>query len=232
MIHVRRYNPPLKARLLQLVQIGNYSVLEEVLQSLTVVEKRTAGYILSEEILPSLSSAAYWDLFIHLVPTNSKAYLGTFLKAAVVLKRNQTLCMDPDVLRQFAACATVIDKRKFAEALFPHLTQSVELQSVVSLVFQNDLHAVAPFLIGCGTPAAYFVLFRLIKTNDTNADGIHRLIVQLMKSQAKYAFNMAGILQKYFDIREIPGIVSLHLEPYELSCLEKDYESFLKILKR
>ena len=55
------------------------------LSGLSVSELRTANYLLSEELLGQLSSAQYWNFSAVIVPSNSKGYLVTILKAAVQL---------------------------------------------------------------------------------------------------------------------------------------------------
>ena len=215
-----------------MVEAQNAEGLKTVLDSLTVAEGRTAGYILSEQILPALTSDQYWLFFLHIVPSNSKAYLGTFLKAAVQLLRYDRLVVNESVLEQFSSAATPLDVKKFAEAFFSELRHADMVDLIVANLFRSNRPAAVAHLMNAGTPAAYFVLFRLLKAMDCDTDTLRSYVISLMKSDRKFAFNMASILIQYFDLHQIPGHFSLQIPPYELSRLDDNYESFIKVLKR
>ena len=109
---LHRHNPLLRNKLWQHMQADDAAGLLHQLQSLTVAEFRTAGYLLAEDLLPQCSSQSYWRFFMTLVPAHSKAYLGTFLKAAVRLRACRKLQLDMQALTAFAAKATPIDIHK------------------------------------------------------------------------------------------------------------------------
>lgn len=232
MINIRRYNPVLKERLHTALKTDAPAVLVRLLQSLTVADNRTASYILSEQLLPTLSAEQYWHLFLGVVPVHSKAYLGTFLKAAVIMARDNRLELDHAVLQSFNEVSTAIDARKFLEALLPYLKQADDVRFLVRLFLRDQLPVAAPYLIGSGTAATYFVLFKLLKSSDCSSELLRVYTIQLMKSGKPHAFNMASILTRYFDLKNIPGHFSLEIEPYELSCLDQNFASFSKMLKR
>ena len=65
---------------------------------------------------------------------------------------------------------------------------------------------------------------------DFTPDVLRSYTISLMKLEKKIAFNMASILKQYYDLQNVPGHLSLHLEPYELSRLDQSYDSFVKII--
>ena len=51
-----------------------------------------------------------------------------------------------------------------------------------------------------------------------------------MQKGTRLSFRLAAIVQDYFGLEPLPGQLSLHLKPYELSQLERSESSFLNIL--
>lgn len=121
MVSFHKHNPLLRSRLLAKIQSNNPAELLTTLSGLSVSESRTANYLLSEDLLMLLSAEQYWNFFSVIVPTNSKGYLGTFLKAAVKLYKQKQLVFDSGFLSDFASYATLIDVRKFLETMLPLL---------------------------------------------------------------------------------------------------------------
>lgn len=231
MVTTHKYNPILKSRLLAQVQAGSAEGLDALLRSLSVAEFRTACYQLAEDILLGIESEQYWHFFMYLVPPRSKVYLGLFLKAAVKLYRAQSLRLDEGVLAEFASQATPIDVRKTLERLLPEVSDPVDMQLLVRVFCQNQLEQAAPHLVRAGTPTAYYQLFCLLKTAESDRQLLHAYASLLLRKADSLSFNMTSIIRQYFDLQDIPGRFSLQLEPYELSRLDQGAEYFFKILQ-
>lgn len=209
----------------------NPEELSAVLAHLSVVERRTAGYLLSEEILPTIESERYWRFFTAIVPQNSKAYLGTFLKAAVRLLKKGELVLDEAVLESFASIATPIDVRKFLETVLPCVNDGDDMLMLVRIFCANRLEQASPYLLKAGTPMAYYVLFNLLKTVEADTETLKFHALQLIKKGDHLSFNFASILRQYFDLKHIPGFFSLKIEPYEFGRLDQGPDQFIKLLK-
>lgn len=110
---LHKHNPLLRDRLTKYVESGNAEGLKSFMQSLTVSAFRTSGYLLAEEVLVKADNDIFWQLFITLVPTNAKAYLGTFLKAAVALYKVHKLELNVEVLRTFRNIAHLLIVKRF-----------------------------------------------------------------------------------------------------------------------
>lgn len=211
---------------------GGAHALLEALDSLSVAEFRTAGFLLADEILTHLSGKEYWNYFLYIVPANSRAYLGTFLKAAVSLYRKKELTLDEQVIADFSEKATPIDARKMLDAFLPVVRTVEEVEMLLRVFSKFDAETAAPALHRAGTIQAYYVLFKLMKTIDARPDLLRKNVLALMKRGDKLSFNLASVLCEYFDLRDIPGRFSLRLHPYELSRLDQGIENFEKLLRR
>lgn len=224
---LHRHNPALSQKLLPYIVADDPSGLYALLQSLTVAEFRTAGYLLAEDLLVRCPSSVFWHFFLEIVPRHSKAYLGTFLKAASHLFRSGGLALDEDVLGQFAKGATVIDIRKTLDAFLAMPVDAAQAELLVRLLADNRLDLAAPQLLKAGTPVAYYVLFCLLRTAEADHALLRHYAVMLIRKGDPLSFKMASVLRQYFDLKDLPGHFSLQLAPYELSRLEQGYSAFM-----
>lgn len=232
MVSFRKHNPLLRSKLLAKINTNSPTELLATLSGLSVSELRTANYLLSEELLQGLSSEQYWNFFAVIVTSNSKGYLGTFLKAAVQLYMQNQLEFSSDILLEFAEKATVIDKRKFLETLLPVVKNTDEVHLLITSLCKDQFHTAVSFLLNAATPYAYYELFCLLRETEPNEQVLLRYIIQLIKRGDAVSFNMARVLTCYFDVKEVPGIFSLRLQNYELGRLEEGPAYFLKVLNR
>lgn len=232
MVVTHKHNPVLKNKLSAQTTSESAEGLNLLLDSLSVAEFRTAGYLLSEEILPQFSSQKFWNYFLYMVPLRPKAYLVTFMKAAVKLYRGGKLQIDTTALKAFAPKASPIDVRKMLELLLPEVQDANEIMLLTRIFCQGRLDLSAPHLLKAGTPAAYYRLFCLLKTVESDPDTLRHYVFLLMRKSDPLSFNMASIVCQYFGLEGIPGRFSLRLEPYELSRLDQGQDLFLKHLLR
>lgn len=204
--------------------------MRDYLLTLSVSEFRAAGVVLADDVLPQVGDNSFWRYLMVVAGSNTKAYLGTFLKAAVKLYRTNKVTVSDDCLKSFADICTAIDRRKCMEALLPQAKVVDDAQALVRLFCDNRLDLAAPFLIKARTAVSYYVLFNMLKAAE--ADEIRRYAIILMRQGDSLSFRLVSILEKYFDLHNLPGSFSLRLESYELSRLDGGYDAFVKILNK
>ena len=203
-----------------------------VLKVLTVSEFRTASCMLSDELLPHISEELYWKCFESIVPTNTRAYLGTFLKAATARYQGRRLAIiNASALTAFAQTATPIDCKKLLSAFLPVLRRADEVLFLLQHFSTLRTADIAPYLIKGGTPPNYYTLFCQLKKEEHPEKLLGECICQLMKKGDSISYNMAAILYHYFGCKQENFHFSLQLAPYMLSRLEQGEESFMKVLK-
>ena len=223
---LRRHNPILRQRLLQPLQAGDIKGLQEILANLKSMDFKTAGFLLAEEVLPTLEEQLFWECFLSIVPTNAKAYLGTFLKAATALHKQERLSLTSEVLERYAQTGiTPIDCRKVLEALLP-LARTHEEIAFLLRCFTSDVQQRIALLLRINTLPAAYTLFREMKTQEEDFALLRSTCIALMKRSDARAFRLASLCVSYFGLEEIPGTFSLTLQPYELSRLDQSYETF------
>lgn len=232
MFNVRPHNPALQQRLRGYIQQNDADGLCNYLSSLSNAAFRTAGFMLGETLLPEAEVENFWHFFEVIVPTNTKAYLGTFLKAAARKFSTGELTSGREVLQKFAAKATVIDLRKIIELLLPSLTQTADIELVLAVGCNGNTRSETTALLRCNSHAAYYLLFNRLKKLEGEPDLLRSHCLTLMRKGDHRSFNLACIVHHYFGLNDLPGTFSLRLETYELSRLDGNYEQFCKILAR
>lgn len=226
---LKKHDPILHRKILQYLQCGDADGLNGFLGSLTVAQFRTAGYLLAQpDCLASLPTETFWKFFLVIVPTDSKAYLGTFLKAAVQKKSGGTLTLDFETLQKFAQNASVIDKHKLLTSLLPIETDPEKVELLLKTMGQSTLDANIQILTSVENVACYYALFRALKLHDATPLQLRRTCILLMRRQSPSAFRFAAILKEYFGVEDLPGTFSLKLAPWQLGRLDASYDNFRK----
>lgn len=227
---LHKHNPLLHSKLSKYIKTNDSDGLTAFVQSLSVSEFRTAGFMLAEDVLVQAEDEAFWNFFFTLVTTNAKAFLGTCLKAAVKKYKSQQLTLNFVEWQQFAVECTVIDRKKVMEAFLPCLRTYQEVRSFVKSMSKEEGEAkwAYPYLLKAQTLPCLYILFELLKIAD--GEQVNQCVVQLIKMNTPLAYNMANILKRYFGINHIPVTFSKHIEDYQLNRLDQGYESFKKLL--
>lgn len=227
---VHRHNPLLRSKLMTLLRQADAEAMANFLSALSVSDFRTAGFLLSEEVLPTSEEQTFWTFFVAIVPLHPKAYLGTFLKACVSMYRRHRLSLSTEALQAFAASCTPIDRKKILETLLPVMHTSDEVGLLIQLFCREETNVPLIYLIKAHTVQAYYQLFLRLKKEETST--VRSCILSLMKMNDALSFNMASLMKRYFDIPNVPGSFSLQVNDYELSRMDQGYDAFVKMLKR
>lgn len=235
MTAINRQNSQLETRLALCVRASAGGELLALMKSLSNSDFRRAGMLLGEKVLPQAvgSSDAFWALFHEVVAANPKAYLGTFLKAAVRLYKEERLQLSSNPhLEAFAAAATPIDCVKTLEALLPIARTPDEVALLLSLFGGSNREQRMKHLLKAATKPAYHQLFELLRREEGDTPFLRQAAILLIRQNSEPAFRMASIVCQYFGLTDVPCTFSLQVQPYELSKLEHSYESFLRIFNK
>ena len=221
----------LEMTLQSLVNQGDGAALTAYLMRLSHSQRRDAALLLANRLLPG-NPATFWPLFIAAVSESSKAYLGTFLKAAVILQLSDSNFLNTHlelITNYMVSRGTDTDREKCALAFLPILTTADEVRKFLSRLFPNTGVGLLPLLLKSETPACYYVTFRLLTEAD-NPILARRVCLQLMRKATGRAFNLACLLQAYYGLEPLPGSFSMKLAPYEISRLDGSYSQFCQML--
>lgn len=234
MITEKHHSPLIHKKLRSIFEANDLSVLPDYFNTLSNSNFRMAGYVLGEWILPEVSEDCYWSAFYVLLRYNSKAFLVTMLKAAVL--RLQSGCFSLShpgfivVSNYLNTNCLYIDKQKLMINLVPVLKDVEEIDYLFKRLKVDDPRIKLDFLLrGINIPC-YFLLFQTLKQLEHDKELLARCCYFLMKKGDTLSFNLASIMKLYFDLYSVKGTFSLRMNPYELGRIDFSYEAFSKLI--
>lgn len=242
----QHYHPTIYARLQQLFSAADWDALIAYLDSLSNAHFRTAGYLIGERLLTTVSPEVFWEVALRLITWQPRAFTVTIAKAATPRLKAATLSLnDEGFIRLAAALATdqrIIDRQKILFQWLPAISQPATMECLFERMGVNASRRRIDFLLHTdGLPAA-FVLLRTLRFEEHDRDYLTAVCRQLIhrastlsQTQGKadsLSFNLASLLRTFFDLPDIRGTFSLALQPYELSRLDTDFDVFTRIITR
>lgn len=239
----KHYNPAIAARLRTIVDGRQWSLLLDYLSTLSNAHFRTAGYLLGEKFLPTLSDEDFWQVALLLVQNNSRAFLVTVLKSW--LSRNTPIITRGDALAPASlkspaspSCVSFFhalrgnseDTRKTLSLLLPTFTQPEQVDWLISTLDCTDPHRRIAAFITTTTPVTSFHLLHALHEVEDDRALLVRTAYYLIKKGDGLSFNLASLICACFGLEEVKGTFSLRIRPYEISRLINDYSAFSKAI--
>jgi len=230
------FNPAINSKLKALATYKDWNGMLVYLRSLSNSGFRTASYLLAERILIALGNEDYWACFDIVARSDMKAFLMTFLKAAVANYKSGTLSFDNPVFIAFAEATQAqvqsLDRQKTLRTILPILLTPSEANCVLNAFCGELAERQINYIIqSAESKPLYYVMFKRLQSLD-NVEHVANALSLVMKRSTPLAFNFVSISRLYFGVEGMPGHFSLTLQPYELSRLESNYDDFISILTR
>ena len=235
MMQRRPLNSMLTIRLKRMLESKEHEEFVDCLQNLSHSDFRSASVLLADSLLVNISEEDYWSLFRRLLEVDSKAFLGTVLKAAVLRLNRSELDIRHNgflvVSNYLNTYEKEIDKRKILERLLPCIQAESNIEFLFERLHINDPRKRIEYLV-CGelTMAGAFVLFKTLRFLEHDKPFLTKCCRFLMKKGGGLSFNLASLIKVYFDLQDLNGTFSLRLQPYETGRIETSYEAFLKVM--
>jgi hypothetical protein len=79
------------------------------------------------------------------------------------------------------------------------------------------------------SPLSYFLIFKTLKMAEDRTVA-RKCCMVLMKRLDDRAFNAVCLIKAYFGLDDLPGRFSLTIEQYELSHIDRNYDTFVHVL--
>lgn len=155
MTGIIRTNPALRRRLEAILTGQDEGAMLALFPTLSNSERRTASWLLGEELLPRLEGSEtfmYW--FDALTAADVRAHLGTCLKAAAMRLSRGTVDLADRRWDNFAARATAIDRRKTLDALLPLATDLTTADHLLKRFAADSIASTATACLRAATTPA------------------------------------------------------------------------------
>lgn len=225
----------IRERLETLAARAELSGLGEYLLGLNNSNFRVASVLLADEVLVRLRGEDFWRVFAYLSLLRPKAFLGTCLKAAARLYKGGLVSVRSGNLAAYAAHLTrngmEIDRMKFFRAMLGLVEKEEDFAEIWRMFGVGKPESrIDSLLKYCSTVVAYYEVFKECKRVQDNRDFLKRVCYALIKKGDNLSFNLASILQSYFDLQGLGARFSLKVEPYKLSYIEASLQNFEKVI--
>lgn len=232
-----RYNSVIHQRLQIFAQAANWQGLLDYLKSLSRSNFRTASYVLAERVLPTLAADDYWACFANIAMLDRKAFLVTFLKAAVVMYKEHKLDFSDsrflDFAHSTASLDISLDRQKSLKIVLPILRTTAEVQMLLSAFCgTNYQKQLAHLLAADESLPCYHAAFLIMRRFDHDAETLQKIMLYVLKRSTPLSFNFVSITRAYFGVEKLAARFSLVLQPYELSRMEAGYDGFVSVMTK
>ena len=240
----QHYHPVILQSLRRLFALRDWNSLTAYLDSLSNAHFRTAGYLIGERLLQEVTAEDFWEVASRLILWQPKAFVVTMAKAAAPRFTAGTLSVeDAGFLRLAASLRDEerwIDRQKLLMNWLPVLREPATIERLFELLGVEDPHRRVEFLLRTDGVAAGFVLLRTLRFEEHDRDFLVQTCRALMKRAAdpssnradSLSFNIASMIRTFFDLHEVRGVFSLSIQPFELSRLDTDFETFKRLARK
>ncbi len=232
----QHYHPLILQRLSSLFAARDWNSVQTYLSTLSHAHFRTAGYLMGERLMPELCREDFWEVMLRLVQWQPKAFVVTTAKAATPRLMQGTLSLTDTGFQRLATALQGqerwIDRKKLLLQWLPVTQEPATIETLFRLLQVNDIRQRVEFLLHTDSMAAAFVLLRSLRFEEHDREWLAQVCRALMKRGDNLAFNVASLIRTFFDLQEVKGVFSLNIQPFELTRLETDYESFKRIARK
>ena len=232
-----RYNSVIHGRLQSFSQAADWKEMLAYLKGLSHSGFRTASYVLAERVLPELAADDYWACFANIAMLDRKAFLVTFLKAAVVMYKEHKLDFSDsrflDFAHSTASLDISLDRQKTLKAILPILRTSEEVQMLLYAFCNANYEKQLGHLLAVDESLpCYHAMFIIMRRFEHDADTITKVLLHVLRRSTSMSFNFVSITRAYFGIEKLAARFSLVLQPYELSRMEASYDGFVSVITK
>lgn len=242
----QHYHPIVYSRLRQLFAAADWDALVAYLDSLSNAHFRTAGYLIGERLLVDVPAPVFWEVARRLILWQPKAFTVTMAKAASARLAAGTLSLADAGFLQLAESlstdAHIIDRQKLLMQWLPAIADPSAMERLFDLLHFTEPRRRVDFLLRTDGLTAAFVLLRTLRFEEHDRNYLTHVCRQLIHRAStlshstgqadSLSFNLASLLRTYFDLPDIRGTFSLTLQPYELSRLDTDFDTFRRVVTK
>lgn len=216
----------------QFISHKDWEGLYNCFNRMTNSDFRRSEKIIREQILPKLDNENFWDTYMHLNMYRPQSFISGILAISNLIKQNKLSldCKEAQETAQWFNEKHSDSNIKILKMAIPLLTSHEQIEDFFSLFKTNSPQSLISILLNESSDHAYFTLFKHLKYISDNHDIVRQTCIVLIKKNTDKSYNMASILQCYFDIKDIKSTFSLDIQPYELNYIDKSYDNFVKFL--
>lgn len=220
-----------KERLEQLIGTRDWEGLTQMLGNLSNMELRRMERVMREEVLTGLENDLFWDTLLHLIIFKRAAFISG-VTALTHLAKDGTLDFEVksvDRLCEHLKATNQESLVKMCNMMVPELRTEAQVMGMFEAFHvENEVTRLA-VLLKAEHDLSYYLIFKTLKLIEDKLVA-RKCCVALMKRQDDRAFNAVCLIKAYFGLDDLPARFSLTIEQYELSHIDRDYNTFIHVL--
>lgn len=221
----------MRERVVRLVEVRDWKGLAQLMDSLSNMEFRRLERVVREEVLTRLTNGLFWETLLHIIIYKRAAFLSGIIAVEHLAKDGTLDFRDEHTRRLYEHLRTtspdsVVKLCNMAAPLMQTEGQTEEMFRAFHI--DNEVTRLS-ILLKVNSSLAYYLIFKTLKQVENKVIARKCCMVIIKRGDDK-AFNMASLIKTYFGLDDLPARFSLTIEPYELSHIDKDFDTFLYVL--
>lgn len=220
-----------KERLEQLIGTRDWEGLTQMLGNLSNMELRRMERVMREEVLTGLENDLFWETLLHLIIFKRAAFISG-VTALTHLVKDRTLDFEVKSVGRLCEHLKATNQEslvKMCNMMVPELRTEAQVMGMFEAFHvENEVTRLA-VLLKAEHDLSYYLIFKTLKLIEDKLVA-RKCCVALMKRQDDRAFNAVCLIKAYFGLDDLPARFSLTIEQYELSHIDRDYNTFIHVL--
>ncbi len=220
-----------KERLEQLIGTRDWEGLTQMLGNLSNMELRRMERVMREEVLTGLENDLFWETLLHLIIFKRAAFISG-VTALTHLAKDGTLDFEVESVGRLCKHLKATNQEslvKMCNMMVPELRTEAQVMGMFEAFHvENEVTRLA-VLLKAEHDLSYYLIFKTLKLIEDKLVA-RKCCVALMKRQDDRAFNAVCLIKAYFGLDDLPARFSLTIEQYELSHIDRDYNTFIHVL--
>lgn len=220
-----------KEKALMFVGIRDWEGLGRMLRSLSNMEFRRMERVMREEVLTELDNEAFWETLLHIIIYKRAGFISG-VTAVGHLATDGTLNFEAEGVKLLYEHLKETDEGsivKLCNMMLPALQTEVQVMGLWSAFHVENEVTRLTMLLKVDSPLSYYLIFKTLKLIEDKVVA-RKCCMSLIKRQDDRAFNAVCIIKAYFGLDDLPGRFSMKIEPYELSHIDRNYDTFCHVL--
>ena len=205
--------------------------MTQMLGSLSNMELRRMEHVMREEVLTGLENDSFWETLLHLIIFKRAAFISG-VTAVTHLVKEGTLDFEVAGVRRLYEHLRATNSEsllKICNMMMPELRTEAQVMGMFGAFHvENEVTRIS-VLLKSEHDLSYYLIFKTLKLIEDRLIA-RKCCVALMKRQDDRAFNAVCLIKAYFGLDDLPARFSLTIEQYELSHIDRDYNTFIHVL--
>lgn len=220
-----------KEKALLFINARDWEGMERMLKSLSNMEFRRMERVMREEVLANLDNCLYWETLLHIIIYKRAAFISG-ATAIGHLAKNRTLDFHVESVKQLYEHLKKTDEASIAKLcnmMIPEIQTEEQVTELwKAFHIENEVTKLS-MLLKVDSSLSYYLIFKILKLIEDKVIA-RKCCMTLIKRNSDQAFNAVSLIKTDLGLDDLPARFSLKIEEFELSHIDRDFNTFQHIL--